>query len=115
MVRTLHIQTLGRFRVLRGDAPVGDKGWGTHRAKTLLKVLLTHYGQPLTRDKIIEAIWPDVSPEAATRALYTAVSDLRRVLEPTLAKPADSTFILSTDEGYRFSSEEIDLIDTWIF
>ena len=116
MIEQLDIQTLGRFRVLRGYIPIPDNSFGTHRAKTLLKVLLTHFGQSITRDQIIEWIWQDVSPEAATRALYTAVSDLRRVLEPNLDKPADSTFILSTDEGYRFNSEAQNLmIDKQIF
>ncbi len=109
MSEQLDIQTLGRFRVLRGDTPIPDNSFGTHRAKTLLKVLLAHYGQPLTRDQIIDWVWQDVSPESATRALYTAVSDLRRVLEPNLAKPADSTIILSTDEGYRFNSEALNI------
>ena len=112
----LDIQTLGRFRVLRGATPIPDNSFGTHRAKTLLKVLLTHHGQVFTRDQIIDWMWQDVSLEAATRALYTAVSDLRHVLEPNLAKPADSIFILSTDEGYRFNSEAPNLtFDQHIF
>lgn len=105
-IPALRVQTLGRFQVTRDDQPIPEKGWGTHRAKTVLKVLLTHYGQTLARDQILESVWHDArSPSATLRALYTAVSDLRSTLEPNLVRAADSHFVLSTEDGYQFNSQ----------
>lgn len=111
----LHIQTLGRFRARREEEPIPDKAWGTHRAKILFKLLLTQAGQPLLKDQIMEWLWPEATLKAATQALYTAVSDLRRVLEPDLARRADSTFILSTDDGYQFNLDSPHSLDKTLF
>lgn len=106
IIPTLRVQTLGRFQAVRADQPIPDNGWGTHRAKTVLKLLLSHLGQTVPRDQILESVWHDArSQSAATRALYTAISDLRSLLEPSLARGADSHFILSTEDGYQFNSE----------
>lgn len=100
----LQIQTLGRFAVLRGDEALPAYSWGTHRAKSLLKLLLTQHGRPLHKEQIIDYLWPDSSPKVAAQSLYTAVSDLRRALEPDLARPAESAFIRSSDGSYRFDT-----------
>src|SRR5512141_229195 len=76
IMTTLYIQTLGQFKVLRDGEPIPDNGWGTHRAKLLLKFLITQYGESIVRDQIMEALWPEASIKSASRDLYTAVSDL---------------------------------------
>ncbi len=111
----LAIQTLGRFAVSRGGEPIPDKAWGTHRARTLLKVLLTEYGRPVLRERLMDALWPEATPQAASRNLYTSVSELRRVLEPGLDKPAESAFILSIEAAYQFDSTSPHTLDKQLF
>lgn len=111
----LQIVTFGSFAVYRGEQAIADKSWGTHRAKSLLKLLLANHGLPLTKEQVIECLWVEASPEAAQRDLYTAVSELRRILEPALAKPANSAYILSTDSGYRFNLASPHTLDKTLF
>jgi DNA-binding SARP family transcriptional activator len=111
----LAIQTFGRFQVFLGAAPIPNDAWGTHRARTLFKLLLTHYGESVTSEQIMEAIWPDATPKSAARDLYKAVSDLRRVLEPDLPRRGASTFILSTESGYQFNPDCAHSLDTLQF
>jgi DNA-binding SARP family transcriptional activator len=100
----LQIQALGRFTVLRGHEAIPASAWGTHRARALLKLLLTQHGRPLHKEQIIDSLWPNSSPKIAVQSLYTAVSDLRRVLEPGLARAAASAFIRTSDGCYRFDT-----------
>lgn len=111
----LYVQTLGRFRALRRGEAITDKAWGTHRARTVFKLLLTERGRPMVADRLAEAVWPDADAKSAARNLHTAVSELRRVLEPELAKPAESRFILSTEAGYAFDAAGHAIVDVEAF
>ncbi|MBX6763896.1 MAG: tetratricopeptide repeat protein [Rubrobacteraceae bacterium] len=111
----LKIAMLGEFRVWRGEEPVGDKEWGRQKTRSLLKLLLTRPGQPFSRDEILEALWPGVSPEAAERSLRVTVSLLRRVLEPDLRRGSDSRYVLSKRPGYAFARGAGCEVDIWDF
>lgn len=52
------------------------------RAATMLRLLAVHAGQPVHRETIIGALWPDAPLAQATHNLQVAVSMLRRFLEP---------------------------------
>lgn len=107
----LQIQSLGCFVVLRDGEAIPAQGWGTHRAKALLKLLLTQRGRPLHKEQIIDCLWHDSSPKVAAQSLYTAVSDLRRALEPGLRRAADSAFVRSSDGSYRFDTSSPHQLD----
>ncbi|NOX62063.1 MAG: hypothetical protein GXP42_08975, partial [Chloroflexi bacterium] len=55
----LRIQTLGEFRVWRGETEVSKREWGRKKARHLLQLLLIHRDRFLHREQIIEQLWPD--------------------------------------------------------
>lgn len=107
---SLTVRVLGPFRLWREGEPVSPEEWPTQKAKTLLKVLLTERGHVVPSDRLIELVWPDLKPSSAANSLHVATSHLRRLLEPELASPADSKFILTRRQGYRFNVSR----DCWI-
>src|SRR3712207_3549801 len=86
VVSSLKIKLFGEFRVWQGQNPIEGEEWGRQKTRPLLKLLLTRPGRAFSRDEIMEALWPDMSPEAADRSLRATVSLLRRVLEPDLER-----------------------------
>ncbi len=52
------------------------------RTRTALRLLAMHAGRPVHRETIIDALWPDLAPAAATRNLHVTLSSLRTFLEP---------------------------------
>ncbi len=100
----LQLNVLGRFELRRDDEPIADRDWKTQKNKQLLKILLTEAGRAVSKDRLVEWLWPDLLPEAAARNLRVAVSQLRRLLEPDLAKPAASRVVVTTDGGYAWRS-----------
>jgi len=77
----VQIQTLGQFRIVVRGRPV-ELGRVRPRARALLHLLAVHAGQPVHRDQVTDALWPDLDPSAATHNLHVSISSVRRALEP---------------------------------
>ena len=92
---THRFTTLGSFSLTIHGQPVPRVKWGTHRAVTLCKVLLTYRGQRLHKEQVQDWLWPRACSEAAARNLRVALSELRSVLEPERQPRAPSRFILN--------------------
>ncbi len=76
-----HVVTLGRFAVRVDGAEVETGAWGSRRARTLLKRLVAARGWPVTRDELIELLWPDDDDmERLGARLSVQLSAVRRVL-----------------------------------
>jgi DNA-binding SARP family transcriptional activator len=78
----LVIETLGGFRVHRGDQVVPASAWRSKKAQTLLKILISRSGRPVPRDVLKEALWPDADPATLANRLSVALSTVRAVLDP---------------------------------
>jgi serine/threonine protein kinase/DNA-binding SARP family transcriptional activator/WD40 repeat protein len=77
------------------------------KRRALLVLLALDIGVPISRDKIIEALWPVERTGREESTLRVHVSHLRDVLEP---ERGDSPEVLTTVEaGYKLSAEHVDL------
>jgi Response regulator containing CheY-like receiver and SARP domains len=70
----LRIQMLGAFTVWRGDHEIRDREWRTIKARRLLQLLLTERGRALPRERVVEALWPDMEIDAATNNLRVTIN-----------------------------------------
>src|SRR5262249_9721541 len=75
------ISTLGRFQLLRGDAPVEFSGKGPGRPMELLKVLIALGGHNVRADHIADALWPHVDADYAHKSFTATLHRLRRLLD----------------------------------
>jgi DNA-binding SARP family transcriptional activator len=89
------IEALGRFRVLRDGAAVPRSAWRSRKARDLLKMLVARHGRPVSRDALIEAMWPEEDPALCANRLSVALSTLRGVLDPDRGFDADH-FVVSS-------------------
>ena len=76
----LKIHLLGRFEVVRGDAPIPLSAWRRRRPADLLKLVALAPGHRLTRDQVVETLWPDKDPSSGANNLHRALYDLRQIL-----------------------------------
>jgi ATP/maltotriose-dependent transcriptional regulator MalT len=74
------IAALGRFELLREDAPVEFSGKGPGRPMELLKVLVALGGQNVRADQLGDALWPHVDADYAHKSFTAALHRLRRLL-----------------------------------
>lgn len=96
----LRVQTLGPFRIWRGENEVAAREWQRRKARELFQVLITHRGRLLEREEILELLWSDEAPATATRDFKVALNALTRVLEPERATNEAFAFIARADTAY---------------
>lgn len=93
----LKVFLLGQFRLERR----GEQGWQEDTApgwqyrsiRALLAYLLTSPGRRRGRDQVMDALWPNLDIENAANRLNSTVHQLRQLLEPDLARAANSRLL----------------------
>jgi len=109
----LHIYLFGSFRLLRNGIEISSKDWHTRQARQLFKVLLQERTRLVSSRRLITLLWPE-NVENAHKALRSAVSALRDVLEPAREPWLSSSFVPRGQGGYAlvFPPECVAWIDT---
>jgi pimeloyl-ACP methyl ester carboxylesterase/DNA-binding SARP family transcriptional activator len=80
-VAPVRIRTLGGFGVEVDGEAIPNSEWGSRLARQLCKRLVAARGWPLTRDELIDLLWPDESDWTRLSArLSVQLSIIRRVL-----------------------------------
>lgn len=93
----LRITTFGRFIVYRNGMAIRDDAW--HRqAGDLFRLLLISPGRTLSREQIIDNLWPEKSLSKSMTFFHQATSCLRRAVEPDLPEKFPSRYLL-VEEG----------------
>ena len=103
----LRIQILGLFQVWRQQELLTMP---TQKSKALFQILLVEPGQLVSKDQILEYLWPDLPLRKAQNNLWVTVSQLRRVLQPNLQPREPSAYIDKQGEGYCFNIKS----DYWL-
>ncbi len=106
----LRVQTLGAFRVWRGDHEVAAVEWQRENARLLLQALITARGNLLEREQLIDMLWPDQPLDTALRDFKVALSTLFKVLEPHRQANAPSAYIVRAGSLYGLRSTA----DLWL-
>jgi DNA-binding SARP family transcriptional activator/tetratricopeptide (TPR) repeat protein len=76
----VRIELLGRFRVVVGHDEVVADVWPGRRAAELVQLLALADGHRLTRDQVVEALWPHLDVEAGAANLRKAAHYARQEL-----------------------------------
>ena len=74
------ITLLGGFEVRVDDEPVATAAWTHGRARDLVKLLALAPGHRLAREQVLDALWPQLGPDAALANLHKAAHHGRRAL-----------------------------------
>lgn len=92
-VSPLRIETLGGFRVFRGNALIEEKEWDRNQPQQLLRGILSHKNHNIPKDFLMEYIWPEEEPESGEKKFKTTLQRLRKSLEPGIDKDFNSSYI----------------------
>ena len=101
----LRIETLGRFRVFRGDSPIGENEWDRSQPKQLLKVIVSCGARGIPKEALMDQLWPEERPKSAESNFKTTLQRLRKSLEPTIHKDFGSSYIHLHDNVVSVDSE----------
>ena len=76
----VQVELLGQFRVTVADRSVAASAWRRERGAALVKLLSLSAGHRLHREQAMEALWPEMAPDASAANLRKAVHFARRAL-----------------------------------
>jgi DNA-binding SARP family transcriptional activator len=78
---------------------------GPPQRRSVLAVLALAAGQPVSRDELVNTLWPELPPARAVNIIQTHVKHLRQVLEPGRPRRAASTVLPVVGAGYALRIE----------
>ena len=91
LAQPVFVSDLGVIEVRIGSAVVPR---GVRRkVLALLCYLSSRPGMAVNRDEALEAIWPDLNPEAGGNSLHQAIYYLRRVVEPEFREGMSAGYV----------------------
>ncbi len=79
----LEVFCLGTFRAEAGGK---ELSWRTTKARDLFAFLIHHRNRPVTREAILDQLWPESDPEHSTTLLHTNLYQLRKALKAALGE-----------------------------
>lgn len=100
----MEVALLGPTTVTRRGVKVELTG---PKRRALLVLLALDVGVPISRDKIVETLWPDGRTGREESTLRVHISHLRDVLEPERDESPD--VLVTVDAGYMLSADHVDL------
>src|SRR4051812_12146521 len=87
------VYLFGSFQVLQNNMPLEGPAWRRTRLQSLMKWFLLNPEKPFSADYLADLFWPDAPMQASHRNLRVNIHYLRHLLEPTIARGQESTFI----------------------
>ena len=112
---SLWVNTLGEFRVWRGQDMVQPNEWKREKAKQLLQLLVSNQGKWLHKDQIITTLWMDTPIDTASKNLKVVYNALNHVLEMERPKGKHPFFIERRHNMYGLNPDARILTDTTFF
>ena len=102
----LRIYLLGPFRVEHNGQSIPPQEWARPKDRSLLKLLALERGHLVPQDRLLDLLWPDLTPAAAANNLHVAVSRLRKVLDPLLPSTTSTSQVIRREEaGYTLPAD----------
>ncbi len=97
----MQVRLFGELEVLAAGVPVPVRG---AKQRALLALLALQRGQPVSADRLIDALWGDGQAANPANALQAQIGQLRRTLGPAA--------ILTTEAGYALAAGpgEVDVV-----
>jgi ATP/maltotriose-dependent transcriptional regulator MalT/DNA-binding SARP family transcriptional activator len=89
------VRALGTFQVLRNGVPIPTTMGGSKKARDLFKILITRRGRRVSREQLIDLIWPE--DDRTGNNLSQLLTTVRTILDPERAMPEPGPILSDRD------------------
>jgi DNA-binding SARP family transcriptional activator len=103
----LYLRSFGTLSIHRGSWTGPMVSIERKRIRTLLGLLVAYSGATLTRDMVLEIMWPEADPAAAVNSLNQTVFQLRRAIDPDYRDGESATYVISNVDVVQLNPEMV--------
>lgn len=103
----LYIRTFGSITIHRGSWTGPGLRIEKRRLRTFLGLLAAHDGRVLSRDAVIDLMWPDADADSAINSLNQTVFQLRRSLDATYRAGESPEYVISNADQVALNADLI--------
>lgn len=104
----LEVRCLGRFDVSSGWQRI--ERWQSAKAKSVFQYLMSRPREPIVKDVLMDIIWPECDPHAASNNLKVAMHGLRQTISRLFPDQENFPHVLFLQGSYLTNPE----IDLWV-
>ena len=97
----VEITTLGGFKARVGERTISDRQWGRKQVRQLLMALVALGPEGVSRERLMELLWPDSPPQSAEKSFKVTLHRLRKALEPELDAALGSSYLVQEGTQLR--------------
>jgi DNA-binding SARP family transcriptional activator len=90
------VRMFGGLEVKVGDRPVRERDWKKRKARTVFAMLVLNRGQEISRDQLLDHVWPDLPEDRAKNNFYVAWSSMKGALMGAESKAGPCPYIDGT-------------------
>jgi len=108
-LRAMHrprVRVLGVFEVISVCGTRAE--WNSRKARELLKRLVAARGAAISREVLMDALWPGESPARLGNRFSVAINVVRRALDPQRIMPTQR-FVVTDAESVRLDLDNVDV------
>src|SRR5580765_4530750 len=110
-VGNVRVNLMSGFMAAVDGVPVPERAWRLKKARELVKLLALAPGHRLHREQVMDVLWPDRGPAAATNNLHQAVYVARRALDAHAIEVRDEVLQLAADVEVDVDQLELAAVD----
>jgi len=92
------VRTLGSLELRKGGWKGSPLRMRRRRTRALLGLLAAHATSPVSRDMVLDVLWPESDPAAAVNNLNQTLFQLRREIDPHYRNGRSPEYIISTSD-----------------
>jgi DNA-binding SARP family transcriptional activator len=101
----IYIRSFGSLSVHRGSWDGASTAIGRRRVRLLLGLLVVNLESGLTRDQVVDVLWPDADPGSAVNSLNQTVFQLRRLIEPNYREGESPQYVISNLDSVQLNPD----------
>jgi DNA-binding SARP family transcriptional activator len=107
MVPRIEVSALGLLRIFLDGKPVPTSAWGSAKAREMFLFML-YRRQTLHKEKIVEALWPEISSAKANSNFHSTIYRLRAALYPNCVDRDGEMYRLNPTWSYLLDVQQVE-------
>ena len=101
----IEVFALGPPRILLDGSPIPSTAWSSSKAREMFLFMLSN-GHPIQKEKIVEALWPEISSAKVNSNFHSTLYRMRSALYPNCVIRDGEEYQLNPDWIYWFDAKE---------